>query len=519
MTLHADTDAREAGPLRDPRSILIRADTGGPHGTGHVMRMIALAESCVARGCGVYLCSLGLPRQLEDRLQQSGIQSIALPPVGGGSVEDSEATIRTAGRMHCEWVVLDGYHFDVGYQKTIRSAGYRLLVVDDDEYSAEWDADVLLNHNLFADEIRYLQKDGIPVTLLGHRYALLRREFVTTARTDRVAHEGKTVLVTMGGVDPDNVAAKVLLALDRADTGSLRVIVVVGAGYEHMEQLEALRRQSRHDVRIERSVPDMTRLYVRSDFVISAGGGTCFEWLYFGLPAAVVAVADNQRPVVGALAKRALALYLGWHADLDLDSMGRKLATWLAAAERDQAPAVVDGWGGARAAAVIDDPCIWIRPADEGDAELYFEWVNSPAVRANSFNSAEVEWAQHLRWFQDRIRNRDSVLFVALTPRDDPVAQVRFDRCDDGVWEVDFSVDEHWRRQGIGKKLVDLGIRQLISQRSDVARIRALVKADNIPSASVFHRLGFTESRPLATDGDSHLVFLLSARSESDDTE
>ena len=49
--------------------------------------------------------------------------------------------LRTRAARHAGWVVLDGYHFDAEYQRQLKTAGVKLLIVDDTAHAGAYAAD------------------------------------------------------------------------------------------------------------------------------------------------------------------------------------------------------------------------------------------------------------------------------------------------------------------------------------------------------------------------------------------
>ena len=57
-----------------------------------------------------------------------------------------------------------------------------------------------------------------------------------------------------------------------------------------------------------RNTYDMPRLLATRDLVIGAGGGTCYEAAFLGVPSLVFVTADNQTKAVDALAQQGLVV-------------------------------------------------------------------------------------------------------------------------------------------------------------------------------------------------------------------
>ena len=324
-------------------------------GTGHIMRMIALAQGCLRRGGEVMIVSATCPRPLVDRIEACGIGYRDLTAETPGSLEDGEQTIKLAKQIEATWVITDGYHFGLDYQRLVKGAGLALMCTDDHGYSEEWHCDAILNQNLDAQIWgRYANDVSDAVSLLGSSFCLLREEFLGHGRASTPAGRVEKLLVSLGGSDPDNVTENVLTLLEAGCDRPLSVRVLVGADNQHLERLENFK--SKHDVSLVQNSSDMAGQFVWADAVISAAGSTCWEWLHVGIPGAVVTIADNQVPIAEALTKgHSAALNLGWGEGLASEEWIPVLANWLedpgSVTDQDRALKIVDGGGADRLAA------------------------------------------------------------------------------------------------------------------------------------------------------------------------
>lgn len=291
--------------------LLIRADAGGALGTGHVMRMLALSQAWMAHGGKVHMAQLSCPAPLQDRLRNEGIHLHTLNDTQRGSSDDASQLAALADSLNPAWIVLDGYDFDLDYQRRVKKAGFKLMVMDDYGYSPTWCADLILNQNLGAESFAYTNEIPNSRTLLGTNYVLLRKEFWNV--TPKHAEPGQPIqnlLITLGGVDADNVTGKVLEALEEAASHKLNLRVLLGPGNPHLQELKTLSSNSRHEINFLQNVTDMPSQYQWADGVISAGGSTCYEWMRFGLSAAILCIADNQREIINALVVEGYAVEL-----------------------------------------------------------------------------------------------------------------------------------------------------------------------------------------------------------------
>lgn len=382
--------------------LFIRADAGGATGTGHVMRMIALAQAWedVAKGKDmgdgiwkmggeagtssvVFICAR-LPEALEQRLGNEGFEVVRIDAEPGSEedVRETLAVVQGAGAREQEsggrrqesllrstsyegqaggreqgsapypishipypnkqWLVTDGYHFDYTYQKAIKASGFSLLCVDDHGYSERWCCDAILNQNLDAEKtFRYDNDLPDAKYFLGSSFCLLRREFLQASTERKPWKRIERLLVTLGGSDPENATGATLQLLKSACERSLSIRVLAGVDNPHLEELKAF--ESHHSIEVLTKVSDMPEQYAWADGIISAGGSTCWEWLHAGLPGAIVTIAGNQLPIVEALtATRNAALPLGWFNDDGFEGQEKCLVGWI------EAPALVCHQAGAQ---------------------------------------------------------------------------------------------------------------------------------------------------------------------------
>ncbi len=481
--------------MNKPAPLLIRADAGGDLGTGHVMRMIALAQAWQDRGGSVTLAACQCPPALIERLRSENIDFVQLGehPLGG-PVELAE-TIQLGKSLNTPWIVVDGYHFRENYHKTLKENGFKVLAIDDYGHCESWHVDLILNQNVYAGEFVYPLLNAGTTVLRGPKYALLRREFLNQSSERKFdgfsSKRLKKLLLTFGGVDSDNVTGTVISALNTLEKSKLSIRVIVGGGSPHRKSLEKLAAGSPHDIEYLSNVPDMPAQYAWADGLIGAGGTTCLEWLLFGLPAALVCVADNQRLVVTTLAQRNRCLDLGWHADLNSEVLASKLSSWFAAAMESTSfdSFQVDAFGASRVAAKLDNG-LRLRSACPDDCETYFRWANDPVVRSNALNTETILWEEHCRWFSSRLNSEKAVLYLCLDENEKPIGQVRFEQQSPPDWEIDFSIDSALRGRNYGFSMMNLAMETFL--RYCTEPVLAIVKEANTASARVFNKLGFS---------------------------
>ena len=226
--------------------VVFRTDASIQIGTGHVMRCLTLAGTLQTQGATChFICrehAGNLIELLEGRgftthrlTQEEGNIDIAVDPgaepelahahwLGASWREDSESCQPILAELSPDWLVIDHYALDQRWERSvldsITGSRSQLLVIDD-LADRPHRADVLLDQNFGRAPSDYadLMPAGCDIRI-GPAHALLRPEFArlrprALARREALKRP-ETLLITLGGIDKDNVTGVVLDALARA---------------------------------------------------------------------------------------------------------------------------------------------------------------------------------------------------------------------------------------------------------------------------------------------------------------
>ena len=296
-------------------TLVFRCDANGAIGTGHVMRCLALAQAWQDAGGSVAFAAAELPLSLAARLRSETVGLTNIEDVPGAS-GDAATTIRLAQEAGAGWVVVDGDRFGVDFFQHIRESGLRVLLIDDFARRDSFPADLILNPNIGASEDDYRRSRGNVRLLLGSSYTLLRREFTSWQAERSFASRGASMLVTLGGSDPENLAPRIARAFAGCD--SVWVTVIAGAAYEHLDELKAV---SGENICAVFNPPNMTDLMHAADVAVTAAGGTLCELLY--MRCAVLSYSRNpvQARVVRLVSEQGATVDMGDVDDFDATAL------------------------------------------------------------------------------------------------------------------------------------------------------------------------------------------------------
>jgi UDP-2,4-diacetamido-2,4,6-trideoxy-beta-L-altropyranose hydrolase len=477
--------------------LLLRADSDASIGAGHLMRSLALARRWMARGGSATLLGRVESDRLRQRVSDAGLVLRVLDgPIGAS--HDLRQTLDLLERLHEDvppWAVLDGYTFDAGYHAAIRSHGFPVLVIDDLADRPCYHADIVLNQNLAAEQLRY-HGDGDTRWLLGLRYALLQPEFDRWSdRKPEIPAVARRILVTVGGGDPHGATSLILEALNNVTINSLEITVVAGPVARSLAEHKI---GGRHSCRVLRDVRDMAALMASMDVAITGGGSTCWELAFLGLPAIVLELSPNQQLSARPLAAAGAVENGGPIESLDPRALAARIAALCLDPERRRQMSVagrrlVDGKGGTRVIGRLGVglPKLTLRPATDEDSRALWMLANEPSVRQQSFDPSSITWETHAAWFK-RISGSPAARMWVMVGESGLAGQIRYEaRATDA--EIGISVAPSFRGFGLSARLL-VSTWATACRELGTRRARGIVFATNVSSAAAFREAGFGET-------------------------
>lgn len=327
--------------------VVIRADANSKIGMGHVMRCLSVADALLKRGEEVLfvtaddtpvplLTKKGVPYRvlhtdyadMEAELPELW-EVLRELPQGAESPDAALAQKNTS-------ILVDSYYVTEKYLAALKKRITTIYM--DDIYAFSYPVDMLINYNIYGEEMGYEKDAAFADTklLLGTEYVPLREEFsagagyaqsrkelsaetenVTPAedRLHQTAEQGRTadggILITTGGSDSFNLAGQLLMEAMKYDALKEKEYhVVSGSLNPHIGELQALA-QKHENIHIHCNVTNMAELMAESEVALSAGGSTLYELCAVGVPVIAFSFAENQERLVQTFVKRGIAQYGG----------------------------------------------------------------------------------------------------------------------------------------------------------------------------------------------------------------
>lgn len=309
-------------------NVIIRTDASLQIGTGHVMRCLTLADGLKKQGAQVHFICRAHPGNLIEMIESKGYGVFVLdkPKVtrpghfklegnlfhadwlGVSQAQDASECRAFIENNRPDWLIVDHYAIDQAWQKVLKPYYQKLMVIDDlgDRNHL---CDLLLDQNYGSTEAKY--QNRVPNNckiLAGTHFALLRPEFAQWREESLNRREKvqtiKTILITLGGVDPDNYTGQLFTELAKTEFNiDTELVVVMGPTAPHLTSVKKQTKTMPIKTTVKTNVTNMAELMTRADLAIGAAGATTWERCCLGLPTIQLVIAENQRQIAQALAK------------------------------------------------------------------------------------------------------------------------------------------------------------------------------------------------------------------------
>lgn len=167
------------------------------------------------------------------------------------------------------------------YMESLKAWGIKTINFEDLGPGAQ-SADLVIN-------AIYPETQVLPRHYFGHEYFVLRDEFMLTP-TRGPSERVNKVLLTFGGVDPNNYTLKVVEAIyDYCIEQRITIVVVAGFGYSKYETLKPFK-----NIQVVRNSMNIAELMSEADIVFTSAGRTTYEVASLQVPTIVLAQNDRE---------------------------------------------------------------------------------------------------------------------------------------------------------------------------------------------------------------------------------
>lgn len=147
---------------------------------------------------------------------------------------------------------------------------------------------------------------------------------------------------------------------------------------------------------------------------------------------------------------------------------------------------------------------LYLREAVKEDMELLYEWANDLEVRRNAFHTEQIAYDTHKTWFENVLKDSDILQYILIDENrkemdenicgTEEIGQIRLS-LDKEKALISYSIAKNRRGKGYGSKMVSMVEEKIRETKKGITICVAQVKYENIASAKVFQKCGYTEYR------------------------
>lgn len=282
--------------------IVFRADGGSKMGLGHIMRLMTIADSVKKQNKEVLFVLADT--ETASLVEERGFAFRVLNSRYDDMEGELPRLLPLLEEEKAEMILADSYFVTPKYLSTLKK---QLKTVYMDDLAAfSYDVDVLINYNIYAQDLDYkrLEEQGTKL-LLGCQYMPLRAGFCN--RDYAIKEEAANILISTGGSDSFGIAEKILstvLSDERLKEKTYHV--VCGAANTSLPKLKEMA-FARKNIVLHVNEKDMAELMQETDLAVSAGGSTMYELAAVGVPTICFSFADNQKRLIRGFTQRGIA--------------------------------------------------------------------------------------------------------------------------------------------------------------------------------------------------------------------
>jgi UDP-2,4-diacetamido-2,4,6-trideoxy-beta-L-altropyranose hydrolase len=476
----------------------IRCDSSNRIGSGHVIRCMALAEILTEKNIPVEFICKNFPQSMISQIRKGGYRVHLLSPKLDQN-QDAIVSLKIIKRTKLPLVIVDNYALDAEWESKIANQ-YHVLTIDDLR-SRNHASHLILNPNFLKPGTVKYNVDRLKETilLLGPQNAILRKEFRQIFERKILNPKRSGITVFFGSYDESGETYKFLKKVIEVKP-KLHFEIIVSSFNVKLKDIRRLKLPN--NIQIHVQPEKVSKILLRTQLFIGAGGSITSERLICGLPGIVVSVAENQEVIAQNLAKSGVQIYLGPVSKVNYGNViarsqkllrdNDQIDSMRATGKKIIGPLTFDQIN--RLADVL-----WLRPATTDDANFLFNLRKEPSVAALSINQTDFTFSSHVKWLMGRIASSDTKLYVVVY-RGKSCGQIRLDR--DGT--VSISLSRNVRGMGLSARALRLALRP--------GKYTAIIRPDNLPSLKLFRSVGFQKTGKVNINNLEFLKFSLNVR-------
>ena len=115
---------------------------------------------------------------------------------------------------------------------------------------------------------------------------------------------------------------------------------------------------------------------------------------------------------------------------------------------------------------------IKIKKASINDASFFYELRNEKSARKNFFNTKNIKYNDHLKWYEKKIKKKNAIFLVALSNNSEKIGTVRYET-NKIFTDISINISKKFRNLGFGSKIIKESEKFLKKKTIIISRIRS----------------------------------------------
>lgn len=432
-------------------NILFRADSSSSIGTGHIMRDLVLAKQF--KSDNIIFASQELEGNINFRIKEA---SYKLEILKSNKITE---VIELIKKYNIDRIVIDNYSIDYNYEKRLKEETNVEIFVLDDTYEKHY-CDILLNHNIYADELKY--KTLVPEYCelrCGSKYTLLRDEFINiNIKRSRINNKEKTFFIAMGGSDLLNLNMKILEVLELFK--NIKVNIVTTQSNQNLGELKNYSK-NKDWINLYINCDSMAKLMVDSDYAIMTPSVTSNEVYYMQIPFVAIKVAKNQKYMYEYLLEKKYLVMPEFNKDTLIDILKEYF--------------------------LYECELINFIELTQEEKQMVLNWRNDPSIREWMYNKDMIFLESHLSYIDSLKDSKDKKYFL-VKKNDEYIGVIDFININKD--SAHMGIYANPESKGVGKILLE-NISKYAFEELKVKKVFAEVFSENQRAYELYKKFNF----------------------------
>ncbi len=458
------------------KNILFRADSSSLIGTGHIMRDLVLSEQF--KNSNIIFATQELPGNINHKIRD---KHYTIETLKSNSIE---TLIELIYKHSIHMLIID--HYDIHYddEKVIKEkTGVKIFVVDD-TYEKHH-CDILLNHNLYANTLKY--KKLVPPSCelrCGKDFMLLREEFqVVKQLQHRTINQKTTILIIMGGADTTHININILKVLEDFNTIKINLVTTTANS-----QLNSLKKyiNNKNNITLHLNSDKIAQLMISASFAIVTPSITVNEVIYLNTPFIAIKTVENQNEMYHYLGNNGYTVFENFNATLIKKEIQKHLST-------------------------ADVQLINFLNLTSSEKTMVLQWRNDQNIRKWMLTQTIITPTEHL-YFLESLKNRDNKLYLLLKQDFRYLGVIDFTNIDLKNRKAEFGIYANPNVKGMGHLLMKTLI-HYASNTLEIDILSSTVLKNNLIAIKLYEAYGFTYKH--INNAHSHNLFYMERNNEN----